>query len=161
MNWIEENDDLISQEYVDRYFEDTRDLSLDVDSQKKAIDLLKRIHYLEYVSDEYFVAEDIAEWKKRAMTHIDSAEIYFQKVLYDIFRHCHLNFTDSLHSLEASVANDAVSEEVIFSMVKSFNEDMKITNESCKRYGMPKFDEYRFESSLLQEHYDEWLNVNQ
>jgi hypothetical protein len=46
-------------------------------------------------------------------------------------------------------------------MVKSFNEDMKITNESCKRYGMPKFDEYRFESSLLQEHYDEWLKVNQ
>ena len=37
MNWIEENDDLISQEYVDRYFEDTRDLSLDVDSQKRPL----------------------------------------------------------------------------------------------------------------------------
>jgi hypothetical protein len=50
-----------------------------------------------------------------------------------------------------------LSEEELFAMVMSFNSNLESTNESCERYGMEKFPEYRFKSDTLQKDYDKWL----
>lgn len=147
----------IDQEYVDRYIEKTEKLALDVDSEEKAIAVLKRINYLHYISDEYFVPDIIEDWKETAMDYMESPEAYFRKVLYDILRKNHQQFFKSVAALEESVLKGHLAEEELFVMVMSFNNNIEDTNESCERHGMEKFPKYLFKSDLLQEDYEKWL----
>ena len=146
-----------SQQDVDRYLEETEKFVLEVDCEEKAVDVLKRINYLKYISDEYFVPDMIDDWKEMALKHMESPEAYFKKVLYGLFQENHPEFFESINHLKDSALSGHLSEEELFSMVRSFNNNLETTNESCERYGMEKFPKYRFKSDLLQKNYEKWL----
>ena len=154
---IDVNDEFFSQEDVDRCLDEAKRIADDLDSQEKAIELLKHIHKLIPISDSYFVPDIVHEWKDSAMEYVESPKTYFNEVLYDIFKRQHESFKESVEYLEDSVNDELLDEDILFDMVMTFNRSMIETNESCERYGAEKFPEYRFSSASLQSRYDKWI----
>ena len=156
--WTSDNDwSFTNQSYVDQYYEDTKILALGVNTEEDAVALLKRIKYLQYVSDSYFVP-DLAGWEEMALSYIESPATYFKNVQYDILLTEHQNFFKAARILEISVSDGLLPDETLFNMVKEFNHEISMANENCKKYGVISFTEYWFKSKLLQDNYNKWLS---
>lgn len=158
MAWTSDNDGpFVSQQYVDEYFEDTKNFVDTVDTEESAVELLKRVKYLNYVSDEFYVSNEIGMWEEMALSYIETPEALFKNVHYDIISREYQTFFDAARELEQAVIDDLLPEETLFSLVSTFNNDMEEVNVSCKKYGLIKFSEYWFQSYRLGERYQKWL----
>ncbi len=146
-----------SQKCVDEYFEKTRDLANDVDTEECAITLLKRIKYLDHASDSFFVPKDIYGWEEMALSYVEDAKVLFQHVHYAILLENYQEFFNATHDLEKAVTDGLLEEDVLFSLVNDFNINLIQTNKLCEQYEMKKFDDYHFQNDNFNERYLNWL----
>ena len=158
--WTSDNDGpFIDQEYVDEYVRDTIPYAQNCSSEEDAVKLLRRVKYLQYVSDSFFVPEMVIGWEEMALAYIESAEAVFKYVQYEIIKQEHHTFFEAVRELEESVLSNLLSKEELFSMVKEFNDNIEGSNLCCEKYGMIKFTKYWFKHRLLQNDYDKWIEV--
>lgn len=157
MVWENDGELFTSQACVDQYFELTKELANNVDTEEGAVELLKRIKYLECVSNEFFVSEDIHGWEEMALSYIESPDMLFQNVHYDILLENYQEFFEATRDLEQAVIDGLLHEDYLFSLVNDFNINLIQTNVNCERYDMGKFAEYQFENGDLGKKYNAWL----
>lgn len=160
MTWTSDNDGpFVSQEYVDQFFEDTQGLANSVNSEEDAVAVLKRIKYLDYVSDNFYVPNETGAWEEMCLSYIESPRALFQNVHYDLILEEHKKFFEAARELEQAVLKGSLADEILFELVCQFNIDTDEANINCEKYNMMKFVKYWFESKDLEKRYEKWLKA--
>lgn len=143
-----------TQEEVNVYVEKTKAMVEEVEDEKSAVEVLKRIMRLHNCSEQFFVPIEVNEWEEFALAFINSPQGVFSNIMYPERIKAHTEIQEKINEKEKEAL--AEEQEKFFYHIEMLNREVRQFNHYCREYNEKILPRFTIKNPELLKEYKKW-----